>query len=254
MKMIVEPVTAFLDRVNMLEGFKHLGITLFDLKFDSTEELYNLATGYIYEDPNCNIEYVDYDGVRHNFGPINGQYFHPKEAEQINTAYAIKTADIEYLKERMFNVDSLSTGKLYSNYALFKHVFVWILPHFPTSCKSFNSSLCRLLSESHKINGMFYHWAWYVFPRIMEHYTDVNESIEFLIEAAVTINLEEHVWQGEVDDISTISLGRRPRPIFQLFWRFAFTNDYQEDAFVELFERLNSHETEDYLEKMWKCW
>ena len=52
MKMIVEPVTAFLDRVNMLEGFKHLGITLFDLKFDSTEELYNLATGYIYEDPN----------------------------------------------------------------------------------------------------------------------------------------------------------------------------------------------------------
>ena len=114
MKMIVEPVTAFLDRVNMLEGFKHLGITLFDLKFDSTEELYNLATGYIYEDPNCNIEYFDYDGVRHNFGPINGQYFHPKEAEQINTAYAIKTDDIEYLKERMFNVDSLSMGKLYS--------------------------------------------------------------------------------------------------------------------------------------------
>ena len=35
--MIVEPVTTFLERVNMLEGFKHLAITYFDLEFESTE-------------------------------------------------------------------------------------------------------------------------------------------------------------------------------------------------------------------------
>ena len=262
--MIVEPVTTFLERVNMLEGFKHLAITYFDLEFESTEELFNLANGYLTEDPNFKDETMkteDSDDEDRStimepnkFGPINGRYFSVLEAEQINTAYAIKMADLDYLKETMFNPNNLATPWLYYNYALFKHVFVWILPHFPTDSVEWNISLCKLLSGAHKINDMFYHWAWYVFPRIMEHYTFVHESIEFLIEAAVTINLEEHVWQGEIDDVSTISLGRRPRPVFQLFWRYAFSNDYQEDAFIKLFKRLKSNKNEKYFDKMWKCW
>ena len=233
--MIVEPVTTFLERVNMLEGFKHMPNTYFDIEFESTEELYNLATGYLTEDPNFKEEAIEIDDSDdedsstimepNKFGPINGRYFSRIEAEQINTAYAIRMADLEYLEETMFNPNTLAASWLYYNYDLFKHVFVWILPHFPTNSKEWNVKLCKLLSGAHKINDMFYHWTWYVFPRILEHYTFVYESIEFLIEAAVSINLEEHVWQGEIDDIKTISLGRRPRPVFQLFWRFAFSND-----------------------------
>ena len=34
------------------------------------------------------------------------------------------------------------------------------------------------------------------------------------------------------------SLGRKPRPIMQLFWRTAMFNNYQESGFVWLFRRL----------------
>ena len=151
-------------------------------------------------------------------GPIDGQYFSAEEAEQINCCFAIKNADTTWLKENMFN-QNLSSSSIYYNYALFKSVFVWIIPHFPTNSKDFNKKLCNLFANLHKINDVLYHFAWYIFPRTLEHYTHLSEAIDFLIEAATTINLDEHVWHGEVDDVSTISLGRRPRPIFQLFWR-----------------------------------
>ena len=123
-----------------------------------------------------------------------------------------------------------------------------------TLTKAFNKSLSNLLGNLHKINDVLYHFAWYVFPRILEHYTHVSESINFLIEAATTINLEEHVWQGEIDNVSTVSLGRRPRPIFQLFWRWAMYHNYQESAFVKLFKIMQSHEDPDYMAKLWIGW
>ena len=264
---MIEPATTFHERVNMLEGFKHLAITYFDLEFESTDELYRLAlsNGYLKIDPDfvdpCQMELDDEDEdsstiVEPNkWGSINGLYFSQLEAEQINTARAIITADLDWIKSIMFDPNTLATPWLYYNYALFKHVFVWILPHFPTNDAKFNVTLCRLLSQIHTINDMFYHWSWYVFPRIMEHYTEVHASIEFLLEAVTTINADEHVWQGERDDVATISLGRRPRPIFHLFWRLAFSNDYQESAFVRLFKRMKLRDDSDkYMKLLWQCW
>ena len=37
----MEPTNTFLQRVNMLEGFKHIDVTYFDLEFESTQELYD---------------------------------------------------------------------------------------------------------------------------------------------------------------------------------------------------------------------
>ena len=255
----MEPTVTFLERVNMLEGFKHIDVTYFDLEFESTKELYDLSTFYISEDP----DFVEDDSMDqeddstviepNRWGPIDGRYFSLLEAEQINMCLAIKTGDIEWMKEKMFN-PHLSSSWIYYNYALFKSVFAWSIPHFPSSCKDFNKILCKFLGNIHKINDVFYHFAWYVFPRILEHYTHVSEAIDFLIEAATVINLEEHVWHGEVDDVSTISLGRRPRPIFQLFWRWAVYNNYQESAFVQLFKIMERRDDPEYMSKLWTGW
>ena len=199
---MIEPESTFHERVNMLEGFKHLAITYFDLEFESTFELYSFATRYIHIDPDfiepvmsMDVSDDDFSVIEpNNWGPVGDRYFSQREAEQINAAFAIKTGDLEWLELNMFNPNTTTTPWLYYNYALFKHVFIWLLPNFPTNSKPFNATLCNLLANVHTINDMFYHWAWYVFPRIMEHFTFVHESIEFLIEAAVTINLKEHIW------------------------------------------------------------
>ena len=246
----------------MLEGFKRIDVTYFDMEFESTQELYDLADRYISEDPdfvdprsNSMDSSSDDESMLepNRFGPIDGRYFSVLEAEQVNCCHAIKTGDITWLKDNLFN-QNLSSSWIYYNYALFKSVFAWIIPHFPTNSKDFNKKLCNLLGNLHKINDVLYHFAWYIFPRTLEHYTHVSESIDFLIEAATTINLEEHVWQGEIDDVSSVSLGRRPRPIFQLFWRWAIYHNYQESAFVRLFKIMQNHEDPEYMIKLWTGW
>ena len=252
----MESNDTLLERINELEGFKGINADLvFDLPFKTTKELYDLSTGYINEDP----DFVEDDFMEPNrWGPIDGRYFSQLEAEQINMCFAIKTGDIEFLKEKIFN-PNLDSSWIRYNYALFKSVFVGSIPHFPSSCKSFNKTLCNFLGNIHKINQLFYHFAWYVFPRILEHYTHVSEAIDFLIEAATVINLEEQVWHGEVAETSTPqsrrdSRKRRPRPIFQLFWRCAVYNNYQESAFVELFQIMKHHDDPEYMSKLWTAW
>ena len=119
--------------------------------------------------------------------------------DQINMAYAIKTADISWLKEHMFDAGYHSQEQMCQNYQLFKSVFVWILPSYPVDCKLTNSHLCRMLSKAHTIDEIFYHWSWYVFPRILEHFTQMENAITFLIEASQSINRDPHVWEGHPD-------------------------------------------------------
>ena len=74
----------------------------------------------------------------------------------------------------------------------------------------------------HKINDVFYHFSWFVFPRLLEEHAD---AIDLLIEAATVWgwNLEELSCRGNIDDIKKTSLRSRPTPIFQLFWRSTIT-------------------------------
>ena len=140
----------------MLEGFKRLDISYFDLEFESTEELYKLAQhGYVTLDPNFVNSDTDDDNddsmsskEPNNYGPIEGVYgrnslvyLSALEAEQVNFAYAIISADIDWLKRNTFNPETVATRSLHYNYALFKHVFVWVLPHFPTNDAKFNVAL-----------------------------------------------------------------------------------------------------------------
>lgn len=120
-------------------------------------------------------------------------------------------------------------------------------------CSQTSGKINPLQGNLHTINAVFYHFSWYVFPRILECYTYAMDEIDFLIEAATVLNLEEHSWQGEIDDAS-VSLGRKPRPIFQLFWRWALYNNYQETSFVDLFTRLKNREDPDYMKKLWVGW
>ena len=93
-------------------------------------------------------------------------------------------------------------------------VFVWLLPCFPTNCQSTTEKLCKILATVHKVNETFYHWSWYIFPRILEHYTYMDEAISFLMTAAQNLNASPHIWEGHPDG-ELDSLGRRPRPILQ---------------------------------------
>ena len=46
----MEPIFTFIERVHMLEAFKHIDVVYVDIKFKSTQELYDLAVQYISED------------------------------------------------------------------------------------------------------------------------------------------------------------------------------------------------------------
>ena len=134
----MEPTISFLERVNMLEGFKRIDVTYFDLEFESTQQLYDLAVQYISEDR----DFIDPRDNRlhesmlqpNRYGPIDGHYYSVLEAEQINCCFAIKSGDITWIKDNMFN-QNLSSSWIYYNYNLFKSVFAWIIPHFPTKSK-----------------------------------------------------------------------------------------------------------------------
>ena len=141
----MESSNEFLRRVNKLESFKHIDVFYFDLEFESTEDLYNISSSFVQLDP---------DISRISYGPINGRYFNQLEAEQINMCFAIKSGDIKWIKENCFDTDMLSSQISY-NYGLFKHIFVWMMPYFPTRCKTFNKQLCMLLGQGFDFEEMF---------------------------------------------------------------------------------------------------
>ena len=248
----METANQFIERVETLEHFKKIIVTRFKVQFSSTKKLFELAGTFIAKDPNVPDKTLIWDTEPRVFGPLNNQYLTKSEAEQINMATAIKTCDLAYL-EATFDPNTATTTEVDYNYCLFKHVFAWILPHFPTQSTDFNQKLAKLLSSVHRINDVFYHWSWYVFPRVLEHFTMVDDCLQFLLEASIKINDEPHRWEGDVDNPATSSLGRRPRPIFQLFWRWTVFHDYQEAAFVTLFNIMKSKGA-GFMSKLWAAW
>ena len=248
----MESTLQFIERIETLEHFKKINVTRFTVQFSSTEQLYKLADAILEKDPNVPVKTLIWDTEPRVFGPLNNQYFTKSEAEQINMATVIKKCDLAYL-EAIFDPNTASTAQIHYNYSLFKQVFAWILPHFPTQSKTFNQNLAKLMSSVHRLNDVFYHWSWYVFPRVLEHFTMVDDCMQFLLEASTQINEDPHSWEGEVDNPATSSLGRRPRPIFQLFWRWAVFNDYQEAAFVTLFKIMKS-KGEKFMSNLWAAW
>ena len=248
----MESTAQFIERLETLEHFKKITVTRFKVQFSSTEQLFKLAHSFFEKDPNVKAKTLIWDTEPRDFGPLNNQYYTKSEAEQINMATAIKQCNLAYL-ERIFDPNITNTTEVHYNYCLFKHVFAWILPHFPTQSGAFNQKLAKLLSSVHRINDVFYHWSWYVFPRVLEHFTMVDDCLQFLLEASIQINEDPHRWEGEADNPATSSLGRRPRPIFQLFWRWTVFNDYQEAAFVTLF-RIMKSKGEEFMSKLWSAW
>ena len=223
----MESIKTFLDRINMLEQFKQKRYGVEPVHF---RPLFDKAKLYATESYSTD------------------EHLTSEERKQINVAYAIKTADVEWLKENMFEPNYHSQDQVCDNYQLFKHVFAWLLPLYPTNCDATNRTLCQLLGQVHKIDEIFYHWSWYAFPHIIQHFTYVDEAVTFLIAASTTINLTPHTWEGQPDKESD-SLGRRPRPIMQLLWRTAMFSNYQESGFVRLFRRLVERNVD--FDKMW---
>ena len=278
--MIVdEDLHVFLYEIQRAEGYKdgyfihHQSRELSCVDFADPIDLYNHATHYI------EIAYPDVgDTVWQNLSPRlravyesrpiydeqgfiypddlsidarmvqdkDGREFTVDQAEQVNMAFAIKTGDLDGLEKQFFN-DNLLESKVNKNYAVFKKVFTNILPHLPTESEEMNKNLCRLLGNAHRIHEVFYHWSWYMFPKVLEHFT----SPEFLLEAATTVNVNEHVWQGVSDDLDHERSGRRPRPVMQLFWRWALFHNYQEKSFERLFYRVKSRGP-DYVASFWQ--
>ena len=73
----------------------------------------------------------------------------------------------------------------------------------------------KLLLELHQVDQIFYHWSWYIFPRVLEFYDDPHHKLRFLFKYAIEINATDHSWDNLLDCPTKISLSRRPRPIIQ---------------------------------------
>ena len=155
------------------------------------------------------------------YGPDeNGDYFTQKQAEQINMAVAIKKVDLDYLENEFFNPNTVDYKYRQMNYCIFKHVFFWLLEEWSPEDEKLDQIFSELLEKIHQVDQLFYHWAWYVFPRILDFYETPAQKIRFLYKC-VNINNTEHVWNNLPDHPAKISLGRRPRPIMQLIYRIA---------------------------------
>ena len=219
--MIVdEDLHVFLYEIQRAENYKdgyfihHQSRELSCVDFDDPVDLYSHATHYI----QIQINHIQVNQLIYQSGPVydeqgftypedysiddrvvidkNGREFTVDQVEQINMAFAIKTGDLEGLKQQFFN-DNLLDSKVNKNYAVFKKVFTNILRYLPTESEEMNKNLCHLLGNAHRIHEVFYHWSWYMFPKVLEHFT----SPEFLLEASTTVNAEVHVWQGVPDDL-----------------------------------------------------
>ena len=188
------------------------------------------------------------------YGPDeNGDYFTQKQADQINMAVAIKKIDLEYLENEFFNPETVDYKYRQMNYCTFKHVFFWLLDEWTPENENLENIFSTLLEKVHQVDQLFYHWAWYVFPRILDFYRTPEQKIKFLYKC-IDINNTDHVWNNLPDHPAKISLGRRPRPIMQLIHRLAAedgTNKHTWTKFYATIKGINQKDP-DYIKKFWR--
>ena len=233
----------FLSRIARLEQFKEAevnGSVAWKLKRSVSREKLITIKNYLYEDENLTRTKTDDKGFIINYGPDEeGDYFTLAQAGELNMAVAIKKTDFRYFKEELFNTNKIELNHLQMNYCLFKHVFFWLLDTWSPEDEENDAKFCILLEKMHQTHQLFYHWAWYVFPRILDFYNTPEQKIRFLYKCT-NINNTEHVWNDLPDHPARISLGRRPRPIMQLIYRIANTEGQNNDTWKKFYIKIES--------------
>ena len=247
----------YLKRIARLERFKETevnGSIAWTIRKEiQTKKLIN-TTQYLYENDTLAQVDTDKDGFIINYGPDeDGKYYTNKQADQLNMAHAIKQADLEYLKQEYFNGNSHDYRFIQMNYCIFKHVFMWLLDEWSPENEEHDDVFHTLLEKAHQINQIFYHWGWYVFPRILDFYETPDQKIRFLYKCT-EINNMEHVWNDLPDHPVKISLGRRPRPIMNLIYRIAAANGTDTDTWKHFHAKMRSKEENEpsFMIRMWK--
>lgn len=204
-----------LDRISKLERFKSCQ----EFKFNSTIPK-NLMTS---------SEYINLNLL---------EPFTREHAAKLNMALAIRNLDFDYFREELFNANLLSFYDMHYNYALFKHTFLTLLTVWNPSDEKVDDIIGKLLSELHQVDQIFYHWSWYIFPRVLELYSEPHEKLRFLFKYGIEINDKDHSWNNLLDCPTKISLSRRPRPIIQLLFRTGLYYSFEHSAWVGLVEKL----------------
>ena len=247
----------FLKRIARLEQFKETevnGSVAWKMsKAVHKDKLVNINE-YLAEDENVFQPETDKDGFIMNHGPDDtGSCYTLRQAGQLNMALAIKKMDFKYLKEELFNPEKTELKYLQMNYCLFKHVFFWLLDEWSPEEEENDERFCILLEKMHQINELFYHWSWYVFPRILDFYNTPEQKIRFLYKCT-KINSTEHVWDNLPDHPARISLGRRPRPIMQLIYRIANNEGQDERIWDRFYAKIKSilNDDAEALDIFWK--
>ena len=256
------PTEQYLKRIARLEQFKETevnGSIAWTLRKEVRTKKLIGTTKYIHEDESLakadveNLLY-DQDGLLVNYGPDEqGEYYTSKQADQLNMAHAIKKADLEYLKDKFFNGNEHEYKFIQMNYCTFKHVFMWLLDEWSPENEEHDHTFHTLLEKAHQVHQILYHWAWYVFPRIMDFYNTPEQKIRFLYKCA-EINNTDHVWNNLPDHPAKISLGRRPRPIMNLIYRIAAVEGTGKTVWKRFYAKLKYKEENDpfFMLRFWK--
>ena len=142
-------------------------------------------------------------------------------------------------------MNTLSLNDLQYHYSLFKHVFFWLLECWDSQNEEVDHIIGTLLAEMHQLDQMFYHWSWYVFPRVLDFYQQPSSKLRFLFKYAVSLNQVDHSWNNLPDHPAKISLGRRPRPVLHLLYRTASYHQYDHKVWEELISRLKMRDSKE---------
>ena len=120
--------------------------------------------------------------------------------------------------------------------------------------ETIDDTIGKLLSELHQVDQIFYHWSWYIFPRVLEFYDDPHHKLRFLFQYAIEINATDHSWDNLLDCPTKISLSRRPRPIIQLLFRTGLYYSFENGAWIGLVEKLKYRDQKEpgFLDEFWK--
>ena len=140
------------------------------------------------------------------------------------------------------------------SYALFKHTFLSLLDLWNPADEKVDDVIGKLLSELHQVDQIFYHWSWYIFPRVLEFYSDPSQKLRFLFKYGIEINAKDHSWNNLLDCPTKISLSRRPRPIIQLLFRTGMYYSFEHSKWVGLVEKLKLRDDGEpgFLNDFWK--